>query len=132
MKSPSLLVSAAWALAGMPLWAQAASDRHPVYDAGSYRPTASEAETTQGTAEVCECSHARVIVTQREFPADSKNSVQLSGWRGERTSAQLAIRCSRHAPQLSVSCPGVQQAEGKRLPVQVNMVRYTAAHGMPV
>lgn len=54
-----------------------------------------------------------------------QDSLRLSGWRGERTSGQIAVWSSQAQPQLSASCAGVRNAAGQVIPVKVSMVRYT-------
>lgn len=54
-----------------------------------------------------------------------QDSLNLSGWRGERAGGQLAVWSSQEQPQLSVSCSGVRNAAGQVIPVKVSMVRYT-------
>lgn len=58
-----------------------------------------------------------------------EDSLRLSGWRGERTSGQIAVWASQEQPQLSVSCAGVRNAAGQVIPVKVSMVRYTRGGG---
>ena len=101
-------------------------ERKQPYDACS--PTAPQQEPAATQLNVFPTGEVRLIAG-KQLAADAR-VLQLKAWRGERCSAQLAIRANGPASQLSVSSSGVSQ-DGKSIPLQLGMLRYTRSHGTP-
>lgn len=101
-------------------------ERKQPYDACS--PTAPQKEAAATQLSVFPTGEVR-LTTGKQLAADAR-VLQLNAWRGERCSAQLAIRANGPASQLSVSCSGLSK-DSNHIPVQLGMLRYTKAHGTP-
>ena len=101
-------------------------ERKQPYDACS--PTAPQ--QAHAATELRVFPTGEVRLTAGKQPAMEARELQLNAWRGERCSAQLAIRANGPASQLSVSCSGLSK-DGNHIPVQLGMLRYTRSHGTP-
>lgn len=160
MKTTQLLTAAGILALTGPLFAQWAPDRHPMYDSAS--PTTEEKmEAHPLKLSVCVARDARIVASYSEADetavreggllidghgidqtfapfAKDATKIYLRGWRGERVNAQLAVRSSGPAPQLTVTATDanlVRKLPGPvrttSMPVQTSMIRYTHAHGVP-
>ena len=107
------------------LFNAAAHERHPFFDALTphdltQQPTATELSIAPAT-------DIRITATS-EMPQAAQ--LQLRAWRGERCSAQLAIRASGKANQLTVNCTPLHNGNSC-IPVSASLLLYTKAHGVP-
>lgn len=107
------------------LFNAAAHERHPFFDAHTshdltQQPTATELSIAPAT-------DIRITATS-EMPQAAQ--LQLRAWRGERCSAQLAIRADGKANQLTVNCHPLSNGNSS-IPVSASLLLYTKAHGVP-
>lgn len=114
----------------LPADAQWPAERHPMFDICSPQKEQPEAPASQ----LCIHITGENRLTGGQLPQQPRNadeSLQLHAWRGERSSAQLAVEANGRAPQLTATCTGLSNGH-TTIPVRVNMLRYTKAHGTPV
>lgn len=107
------------------LFNAAAHERHPFFDAHTphdltQQPTATELSIAPAT-------DIRITATAEMPPAAQ---LQLRAWRGERCSAQLAIRANGKANQLTVNCTPLHNGNSS-IPAAASLLLYTKAHGVP-
>lgn len=107
------------------LAAPGAVNRHPLFEPAL--PPAQNAAVQGGLQVAALPEFARVEWDKP--PADTMPELQLKAWRGERVAGRVAAWSAGDEPQLSVRCSGLQNELGQSLPVQLGMLRYTAAHG---
>lgn len=105
------------------LFNAAAHERHPFFDALTphdltQQPTATELSIAPAT-------DIRITATAEMPPAAQ---LQLRAWRGERCSAQLAIRANGKANQLTVNCTPLHNGNSS-IPAAASLLLYTKAHG---
>lgn len=105
------------------LFNAAAHERHPFFDALTphdltQQPTATELSIAPAT-------DIRITATSEMPPAAQ---LQLRAWRGERCSAQLAIRANGKANQLTVNCTPLHNGNSS-IPAAASLLLYTKAHG---
>ena len=103
----------------------AAHERHPFFDALtshdlSQQPTATELSVAPAT-------DIRITATS-ELPQSAP--LQLTAWRGERCSAQIAIRANGKANQLTVTSTPLSNGNSS-IPSTASLLLYTKAHGVP-
>lgn len=107
------------------LFNAAAHERHPFFDAHTphdltQQPTATELSIAPAT-------DIRITATSEMPPAAQ---LQLRAWRGERCSAQLAIRANGKANQLTVTSTPLSNGNSS-IPSTASLLLYTKAHGVP-
>lgn len=107
------------------LFNAAAHERHPFFDALTphdltQQPTATELSIAPAT-------DIRITATA-EMPQAAQ--LQLRAWRGERCSAQLAIRANGKANQLTVTSTPLSNGNSS-IPSTASLLLYTKAHGVP-
>lgn len=115
----------------LPVHAQWAEDRHPLYDVCS--PTEAEqvaAATQLSLVPMGEYKLTYPVNAEQVVPSAFRKMEALSAWRGERCNTQLAIIANGSARQLRVVCEGLSNGSCI-IPVQTSMIRYTKAHGVP-
>ncbi len=107
------------------LFNAAAHERHPFFDA--HTPHDLTQQSTATELSIAPATDIRITATS-EMPQAAP--LLLTAWRGERCSAQLAIRADGKANQLTVNCPPLSNGNSS-IPVSASLLLYTKAHGMP-
>ena len=106
--------------------AQDAADRHPLYDAAS--PHLKAQPVVAGALAIAPAVERR-LVADSPYPFEEGTShgvLRLTSWRGERSSAQLAVSTGGGAAMLRVTCSPLSMGN-KEIPATVSMVRYVQA-----
>ena len=113
----------------------AAPERHPVYEPdGKAFPAAAANPADQGI-------RLLAVSARQRFCRDSLTglpkceaapAVTLRGWRGERVNAQFLVESPKGFDELQVEPCFLTDADGHRVPVQVDAVRYTLSDGFLV
>lgn len=103
----------------------AANERHPFFDA--HTPHDLTQQSTATELSIAPATDIRITATSEMPPAAQ---LQLRAWRGERCSAQLAIRADGKANQLTVNCTPLHNGNSS-IPAAASLLLYTKAHGVP-
>ena len=105
------------------LFNAAAHERHPFFDA--HTPHDLTQQSTATELSIAPATDIRITATSEMPPAAQ---LQLRAWRGERCSAQLAIRANGKANQLTVNCTPLHNGNSS-IPAAASLLLYTKAHG---
>ncbi|MBR5523446.1 MAG: DUF4091 domain-containing protein [Akkermansia sp.] len=111
---------------------QPGTERKVVYDAAALQAHSQAPAATQLCLRAA--GAARLMIgTNTPFDTEAgENKLHLSGWRGERCSAQLAAStCGGQTDALQATCTTLTMGEHS-IPARVSMIRYTKAHGQCV
>ncbi len=63
-------------------------------------------------------------------PAEANNSIKMTGWRGERVNAQIAIKANQELQQLRFFTVDMSSESGL-IPLKARFVKFTKAKGIP-
>ena len=108
--------------------------RHPVYEPDGKDPQGRPAAALEAGAK----SWLTPVSARQRFgrdvlsgvPVPKKPSVAMQGWRGERVSAQVLIESPAGFEELRLEPCVLRTAEGREIPVRLDVVRYTVGAGV--
>ena len=108
--------------------------RHPVYEPDGKDPQGRPAAALEAGAK----PWLTPVSARQRFgrdvlsgvPVPKKPSVAMQGWRGERVSAQVLIESPAGFEELRLEPCVLRTAEGREIPVRLDVVRYTVGAGV--